>query len=48
MARFSSFFFFFFLRKDSVIVLRHYVIIYKSILYNYRVIIYLDVVQFGI
>lgn len=47
MARFFSFFTFF-LRKDSATVLCHYVIIYKSILYNYRVIIYLDVVQFEI
>lgn len=41
------FFFFTFFFKDSVTVLRHYVIIYKGILYNYRVIIYLDVDQFG-
>lgn len=38
----------FFFRKDSGTVLRHYVTIYKSILYNYRVTIYLDVVQFEI
>lgn len=46
MARFFFFLLFFF--KDSVTVLRHYVIIYKGILYNYRVIIYLDVDQFEI
>lgn len=45
LLRFPLFFFF---RKDSVTVLRHYVTIYKSILYNYRVTIYLDVVQFEI
>lgn len=43
--QYGSFFLFCF--KDSVAVLRHYVTIYKSILYNYRVVIYLDV-QFEI